>query len=85
MSLKTKIRSAGSAIDLNNASCADSMQGEGKKGWGRKREWERKGGQEMRGVRKDAPRQGGCVSSVCGVSRLIFHVAVCRAPAQAIL
>ena len=33
----------------------------------------------MKGVCKEALRQGGCVSSVCGVSRLIFHAAVCRA------
>lgn len=33
----------------------------------------------MKGVCKEALRQGGCVSSVFGVSRLIFHVAVCRA------
>lgn len=33
----------------------------------------------MKGMSKEALRQGGCVSSVCVVRRLIFHVAVCRA------
>lgn len=74
---EAKIRSAGSAIDLNNT---DSMQGEKTRDMkkGRQRQWERRG-QDMRGECTEALRQGGCVISVCGVSRLIFHAAVCRA------
>lgn len=33
----------------------------------------------MKVVCKEALRQEECVSSVCGVSRLIFHAPVCRA------
>ena len=33
----------------------------------------------MKAACKEALRQGGCVSSVCGVSRLIFHAVVCWA------
>lgn len=82
---EAKIRSASSVIGLNNTTCADSMQGgknrrheEGEKGWKRERRGE-KVGQAMKAACKEALRQGGCVSSVCGVSRLIFHAVVCWA------
>lgn len=45
----------------------------------RKRQWEGISRREMKEVCNKALRQGGCVSSVYGVSRLIFHGAVCRA------